>query len=429
MKQIKKIFQTCLILFLFLISIKPVQANISTEENMQSTVMVVIYSNSNSVETGSGFVVSDYHIVTNFHVISGYEFDFPIYILLDEETRIEVSVIWSSEIKDLAILEAEEPLYRPIVKFTSSEEMEVRDRVYAMGFPSAATEGMDGSSLTTVKTTEGIISAKVYSELDVALFQTDTPLNPGNSGGPLFSDWGTVIGINSSASLAYGMIIDEDGQVVPERIRKGDGINWAIQVDELLVELDELGIDYELVPRPKETQWNMINILVMVFASASFLLAIITLYLLFVKKDRNVRRKQRMYKQASFLSNNNHPIHPTTSLPPRIQLHPYLIGIHGQYAGKVFPVTEPIIIGSNPSVCHLVISSEEISPKHCAIAFYPKQKQFILFDYNSKNGTFLENGTQIPGQYQFLIQHKQRFYIGNEKHMFEVQLRTSDKEK
>lgn len=424
MKMFKKMTIIILYLFLFLFFIQhDVYAKkISTNENMKSTVMLLVYSNENDIETGSGFIISENHIVTNEHVVSGAEFDLPVYILLDNDEMIEVEVIWSSEVKDLAILETEKALKRPAVQFTSSSEMEIRDRVYAMGFPSAATEGMDSSALTTVKTTEGIISAKVYSESDVALFQTDTPLNPGNSGGPLFSDWGTVIGVNSSASLAYGIIIDEYGQVSPERIRKGDGINWAIQVDELLVELDRLGIDYELIPRPTDSPWNTLTIFLMIFALSSFVLALIALILLFNKKEK----PRIKHLTGNYITKNSPPDRMNQQqLPqhtPNKQLQPFLITHINQVENKFIPLDKPIIIGSDPSLCQFVIPSKEISPKHCGVAFDWQNGQFILFDFKSTNGTYLRNGQQIPQNYEVYLQPGNQFYLSHTNYLFEVQL-------
>src|SRR5690606_3785776 len=102
MKMFKKMTIIILYLFLFLFFIQhDVYAKkISTNENMKSTVMVLVYSNENDIKTGSGFIISENHIVTNEHVVSGAEFDLPVYILLDNDEMIEVEVIWSSEVKD-----------------------------------------------------------------------------------------------------------------------------------------------------------------------------------------------------------------------------------------------------------------------------------------------------------------------------------------
>ena len=49
-----------------------------------------------------------------------------------------------------------------------------------------------------IKFTDGKISSKTGYDGDIANYQTTTPIQPGNSGGPLFDDKGNFLGINSS---------------------------------------------------------------------------------------------------------------------------------------------------------------------------------------------------------------------------------------
>lgn len=49
-----------------------------------------------------------------------------------------------------------------------------------------------------IKFTDGKISSKTGFKGDVTKYQTTTPIQPGNSGGPLFDSYGNFIGINSS---------------------------------------------------------------------------------------------------------------------------------------------------------------------------------------------------------------------------------------
>jgi S1-C subfamily serine protease len=49
-----------------------------------------------------------------------------------------------------------------------------------------------------IKVTDGIISSKTGVDGDITTYQITAPIQPGNSGGPLFDDKGNMIGINSS---------------------------------------------------------------------------------------------------------------------------------------------------------------------------------------------------------------------------------------
>lgn len=98
---------------------------------------------------------------------------------------------------DLAIIrvETKEPL--PTLKLGNSTEMEVGDRVIAVGAPL----GLTGT------VTQGIVSAKgrdIHMNMYEDFIQTDAAINPGNSGGPLLNLKGEVIGINSAIKSGTG---------------------------------------------------------------------------------------------------------------------------------------------------------------------------------------------------------------------------------
>ena len=60
---------------------------------------------------------------------------------------------------------------------------------FVLGYPLISTMGMD------IKLTNGIISAKTGYQGDVSQYQISAPIQPGNSGGPLFDKNGNLIGI------------------------------------------------------------------------------------------------------------------------------------------------------------------------------------------------------------------------------------------
>lgn len=61
-----------------------------------------------------------------------------------------------------------------------------------------------------IKLTTGIISSRTGFQGDVSLYQISAPIQPGNSGGPLFDDYGNVIGIvsakhNNAENVSYAI--------------------------------------------------------------------------------------------------------------------------------------------------------------------------------------------------------------------------------
>lgn len=404
-----------------------------TDENIESTVLVTVGELSGGFGMGTGFVVGDSYVVTNHHVIADAVYGEPVNIILNMQEIIPSTVIWSSEVKDLAVIETSQPLNRPIVTFTIADNVKVTDTVFVMGFPGAAADNnIDQSAFATVKVSKGIISAKVLSAEGVALYQTDAPINPGNSGGPLFSEAGTVIGINSSASLVYGVVLDENGEQKTDRIRLGDNIGWSIQADELLVELDALGIPYKVVERQepkKETETRIINnsspmnMVTFVLVIVAVLLAGGALILSFTKKGRVVVKEvsKRIIPSAAKPSRLGAPI-VAKGVQNQGVLKPYLIGINGQYAGQKFQLLQPITIGRNPATSQLVITANEVSTKHCMIYFESAQGVFTLNDLGSTNGTYLENGQRIAPNTRIVLGANQKFYLSNQNHLFAVRM-------
>src|SRR6202034_2841459 len=108
----------------------------------------------------------------------------------------------SSKIKtdpktDLAIVTLDVKKALPYLEFGDSSEMEIGDRVLAVGAPF----GLAGT------VTHGIVSSKGRT-LDMNMYedflQTDAAINPGNSGGPLINLEGKVIGVNSAIKSKTG---------------------------------------------------------------------------------------------------------------------------------------------------------------------------------------------------------------------------------
>jgi serine protease Do len=144
---------------------------------------------------GSGFLVNSRGVVvTNNHVVA--EADRAMVQLRDGRK------FYSRDIKtdpktDLAIIRLDVKIALPHLEFGDSEQMEIGDRVLAVGAPF----GLAGT------VTHGIISAKgraLKMNMYEDFLQTDAAINPGNSGGPLINLEGKVIGINSAIKSRTG---------------------------------------------------------------------------------------------------------------------------------------------------------------------------------------------------------------------------------
>jgi serine protease Do len=168
-----------------------------------------------SASLGSGFIVSpDGYILTNAHVVDGANV---VTVKLTDKREFRAKVIGADKQSDVAVLKIDAKNL-PTVKIGDPRQSKVGQWVVAIGSP----YGFDNT------VTSGIISAKARSLPDenyTPFIQTDVPVNPGNSGGPLFNLQGEVIGINS-------MIYSQTGGF--------QGLSFAIPINEAIKVKDEL---------------------------------------------------------------------------------------------------------------------------------------------------------------------------------------------
>lgn len=151
---------------------------------------------SNAV-SGSGFVISaDGYIVTNYHVVKGVS---DITVFFSDGISYDATVVGGEEDNDIAVLKIDAENLQPVI-LGDSDSIEVGENVYAIGNPLGE---------LTFTLTGGLVSAKDRSVTTsdgtvMNMIQTDTAINSGNSGGPLFDQYGQVIGIVSAKLSGSG---------------------------------------------------------------------------------------------------------------------------------------------------------------------------------------------------------------------------------
>ncbi len=143
---------------------------------------------------GSGFIVSpDGVVLTNAHVVDGAR---QVRVKLTDRREFTARVVGVDKDTDVAVLRIDAKGL-PTVKLGDPARTQVGEWVVAIGSPF----GFENT------VTAGVVSAKARSlpgEGYIPFLQTDVPVNPGNSGGPLFNLAGEVIGINSQIYTRSG---------------------------------------------------------------------------------------------------------------------------------------------------------------------------------------------------------------------------------
>jgi serine protease Do len=170
---------------------------------------------------GSGFVVdASGLIVTNNHVVEGAE---QIEVHFQDQTILKAELVGRDPKTDLAVLRVKPDKPLPVVAFGDSDKLRVGEWVMAIGNPF----GLGGSvSLGIVSARNRDINAGPYDDF----IQTDAAINKGNSGGPLFSLNGDVMGVNTAIFSPSGGSVGI-GFSVPANTAKGV-INQLIKYGE-----------------------------------------------------------------------------------------------------------------------------------------------------------------------------------------------------
>lgn len=147
--------------------------------------------------TGTGFALKNNYIATNNHVIEGAKSISVIGINGDFNHKYSAEVVAKDKHNDLAIIKVNgiNISSASIPYLVKTGTSEVGEEVFVLGYPLTSTMGEE------IKLTTGVISSKTGFQGDVSIYQISAPIQPGNSGGPLFDSKGNVIGIVSSKHM------------------------------------------------------------------------------------------------------------------------------------------------------------------------------------------------------------------------------------
>jgi serine protease Do len=138
---------------------------------------------------GSGFIVDPSGIiVTNNHVVKDAK---SVSVTLSDGTELPAKILGRDPRTDLAVLKVDAGHPLTAVQLGNSEAVEPGQWVIAMGNPF----GLGGTVTAGIVSARGRdIGAGPYDKF----IQVDAPINQGNSGGPLFTQDGEVVGVNTA---------------------------------------------------------------------------------------------------------------------------------------------------------------------------------------------------------------------------------------
>jgi S1-C subfamily serine protease len=180
---------------------------------------------------GSGFFLTlDGYFATNFHVVRNAA---SIHIATFHESH-QAKLVATDEAHDLAILKLDGEF--SCLPIATSENVHLGEPVFTVGFPNPDLQGL------APKLTRGEISSLSGIRDNPAEFQISVPVQPGNSGGPLVTETGIVVGV-VVARLHDSNTFEQTGSLPQD-------VNYAVKSDRLLELLHSVrGLEAKL-PKP-----------------------------------------------------------------------------------------------------------------------------------------------------------------------------------
>jgi serine protease Do len=171
---------------------------------------------------GSGFIFrSDGYIVTNDHVVNGYD---KVTVTLRDGREFPGKVTGAGEY-DIAVIKIEAKDL-PTLAFADSDTVRPGQYAMALGAPFGLENTVTVGHVSAIHRADRVIEGRMYNEL----IQTDAAINSGNSGGPLVNIDGQVVGINtavfspsgSNAGIGFAIPANQARLLAETLIRDGE---------------------------------------------------------------------------------------------------------------------------------------------------------------------------------------------------------------
>ena len=165
--------------------------------------------------SGSGVLIGNKgEVLTNYHVIKERKY---LEVILNGDESKTATLLATDSNRDLAIIDISGEGFE-YVMIEDTITSDVGDIVYALGYPLSSNYTVTSGVISAF--TNRVPSINRYSPYknEYSFVQTDAPLNPGNSGGPLIDQKGRLVGINTSR------IEDHNNRIVV-------GIGFALMIN------------------------------------------------------------------------------------------------------------------------------------------------------------------------------------------------------
>jgi serine protease Do len=186
--------------------------------------------------TGTGFRVTDEdHVLTNYHVAGNCK---EISLRRPGELAVKAELVAGDQQNDLALLKAASSLGGTVARFRSGPSAKAGAEIVVYGFPLSDILASSGNIVT------GNITSLAGIGNDSSQYQISTPVQPGNSGGPVLDRAGRIVAVVVSKLDA-----------IKAAARSGDipqNVNFAIKSSVAANFLDGASIAYQMEAQETE---------------------------------------------------------------------------------------------------------------------------------------------------------------------------------
>lgn len=447
-----------LIGILFALPVQAAEAN-AVDQARNGVVRVLALRNDGSAWLGSAFAVGEAGepssvFVTNHHVSANEDFSGAdeLYILLDdewnaaeEEGGLEIdmehavrchAIYEPTAYPDYAILQAERIITeRVALPLMPASLAAPGESVYAIGFPGVSDNITlsHAASTDNVTITTGVVSRITHMDLndvDTDVIQTDAAINHGNSGGPMITEEGYVIGVNTYS--------------LNDASAPNGAIYMAVQSDYVISRLNDLidigtlqGFSYTLITDRQGGSGSMLpTILICVAVVAVAAVAAVLILRKPVAAGAAGQKAQRRAEAHQVRQDAGYPktgpaedVFPQTSpvdpigktMPADVMPALRLVGTEGYFAGRRFALEGAIRMGRLPDKNDLVFPADTtgVSGVHCVLRL--TSTGATLTDLGSSFGTFLNDGVRLQPHQAVDLKPGDSFALGSQKQKFKLE--------
>lgn len=382
---------------------------------------------------GTGFAIgkegkdSD-TFLTNWHVVTGNgeytQAQVRIWILQenctidsttgepDPERSIACKVLKTTTgYPDYAIIQATESIsgYKALTML-SSEDVQDGTTVYALGYPavvgsaSASHYGVDD-----ITSTNGIVSQHMqYAPAgNTWVLMHTAQISGGNSGGPLITEDGAVVGLNT-----YGF-----GE-------SSESLNryCAVYIDYAIEGLEELNIPFDLYGKESSgsEEKDADKLLILAVGGTLLVMAagLVCYFLLKRKKMRELERQRQEESRRREVERRRQE-EERRRLEEQRRREEATKATLRMNGGRVYPVRAAGGTMGRDKSCIVILpeNAAGVSRVHCQLEF--RGEQLVLTDLNSSYGTII-HGKRIPPNTPVALKTGSSFSLGSEKYTFTV---------